>query len=164
MFPLQISYRVLLSVLPLPRCDRYPELHPPMPFVVVFSFLRHSGRLSPTSFIRLLPRSCCFRPRSLMPFLHSGLFQRLFSSVHPFRVSSATSSWSYLLRSCHLHRATFALRVILIPAAAKGSTISLGPNFPDDTPLAPCHSDGTRVMLTTIQSRTFCLLVCCLKT
>jgi hypothetical protein len=109
-FETKISYKIFLSVPPLPRCDRCPELHPPMPFVVVLSFLRHSGRLSPRSFIRLLPRSCCFRPRSLMPFLHCGPFQSLFPNVRPFRVSSPTVFWSYLLRSC-------PLPVILIPAA-----------------------------------------------
>jgi hypothetical protein len=45
-----------LSVPPLPRRDRRPELHPPMPFMVV-SFLRYIGRLPPGSFFRLLPQA-----------------------------------------------------------------------------------------------------------
>jgi hypothetical protein len=88
-----------------------------MPFMVVLSFLRHSGSLPPRSFIRLLPRSCSLRPLSRMHFFHSGPFQRLFPNVRPFRVSCTTFSWSYLLRSCPLLRATFVLWVIL-PAAA----------------------------------------------
>jgi hypothetical protein len=118
LFLLKISVRVFLSVPPLPRCDRCPELHPPMPFVVFTSFLRHNGSLPPRSFIRLLPRSCCFRPLSLMPLFHSGPFQRLFLNVRPFCVSCTTSSWSYLLQLCPLPRATFVLWVILLQAAA----------------------------------------------
>jgi hypothetical protein len=76
-FPLKISDMIFLSVPPFPRYNRCPELHPPLSFVVDLSFLRHSGRLPPRSLIRLLPRSCCLRPRSLMPLLHSGPFQRL---------------------------------------------------------------------------------------
>jgi hypothetical protein len=116
-FPLKISYRVFLSVPPLPRCDCCPELHPPMPFMVAFSFLGHSGSLLPRSFISLLPHRCCFKLRSLMPLLHSGPFQHLLLNVCPFRVSYATLSWSYLLQSCTLHHDTFVLWVILLPAA-----------------------------------------------
>jgi hypothetical protein len=78
----------------------------------VLSILRRNSRLIPELFIRSLPRSCCFRPRSLMPFLHSKPFQRLITDVRPFGVLSATLSWSYLLRSCPLHCATFARCII----------------------------------------------------
>jgi hypothetical protein len=93
----------------------------------ILSILRCNCRLISGFFISLLPRSCCFRPRSLMPLLHSGPFQRLSSYVHPFWVSSATMSWSFLLRSCPLRRATFALQVILIPAAV---TLCREPEYP----------------------------------
>jgi hypothetical protein len=74
----------------------------------------------------LQPRSCSLRPRSLMPFLHSVSFQRLFSNVRPLWVSCFTLFWSYLLQSNFLRRSTFVLWVIL-PAA----TISFrGPQFP----------------------------------
>jgi hypothetical protein len=97
----------------------------------VLSILKRSFRLMLGFFIRLLPRSCCLRPRSLMPLLHSGHFRSLFSSSRPFWISSATMSWSYLLRSCSLRRTTFALGH---PHSGDGkftlgSTISLGPNF-----------------------------------
>jgi hypothetical protein len=95
-FPQELSYSVFLSVPPLPRCDRCPELHPLMLFVVVLSFLRHSSSLPPRSFICLLPCSCCLRPRSFVAFLHSGPFQRHFPNVHHLRVSCATLYWSYL--------------------------------------------------------------------
>jgi hypothetical protein len=126
-FPLKISYRVFLRVPPLPRCDFCPELHHSMPFVVVLSFLRHGDHLSPRSFIRSLPRSYCLRPRPLMPLLHSGLFQRRFPNVRPFRVSCTTLCWPYLLLSCPLRRATFVLRIILLPAAANSLR---SPQFP----------------------------------
>jgi hypothetical protein len=48
----------------------------------VLSILRHSSRIIPELFIRLLPYSCCFRSRSLMPSLHSRPFQRLIPDVH----------------------------------------------------------------------------------
>jgi hypothetical protein len=84
----------------------------------VFSILRHSCRLVPGFFIHLLPRSCCLKHLSLMPLLHSGLFQRLFPNVYPFQVSFTTLSWWCLLRSCPLPYVTFARWVILLPAAA----------------------------------------------
>jgi hypothetical protein len=99
-FFLKISCRVFLSVPPLYRCDRCPELHPLMPFVVVLSFLRHSDRLPPMPFLRLLPSGCCFGPRSLMPLLHVEPFKRLFPNVRPFQVSCVTFTRSYILRSC----------------------------------------------------------------
>jgi hypothetical protein len=84
----------------------------------------------------LLPRSCCLRPRSLMPLLHSGPFQRLFFSIHPFRVSCSTLSLvECLLMRFPLRRATPARRVIFLPRP----TISLGQNFPEDFSFVPCH-------------------------
>jgi hypothetical protein len=93
----------------------------------VLSILRRSCRLVPGFFIRLLPRSCCLRPRSLMPLLHSGPFQRLFPNVRPFRVFCTTLSWSYLLRSCSLRPATSVLWVILLPAAEIPSAVHNSP-------------------------------------
>jgi hypothetical protein len=65
-----------------------------------------------------LPSSCCFRPRPLMPLLHSGPFQRLILDVRPLGVLDATLSWSYLLRSCPLSRATSARCIISLRATA----------------------------------------------
>jgi hypothetical protein len=62
------------------------------------------------TFICLSPRSCCFSPRFLMPFLHTGPFQRLFRSIRPFRVSRSVSSLFCPVRPCP------AQRVIFIPA------------------------------------------------
>jgi hypothetical protein len=62
-----------------------------------------------------------------MPLLHSGPFQRLFPNARPFRVSCTTLSWSHLLRSYPLRRATSVLWVILLPAAANSFR---GPQFP----------------------------------
>jgi hypothetical protein len=107
-FPLKTSYRVFLSVPSLSKCYRCPGLHPLMSIAVPFTFLRHSSHLTPRSFIRLLPRSCCFRPRFLMPFLHSGPFQRLFSSVRPFRVLGEMTFFPCLWSPCSLCRVTFA--------------------------------------------------------
>jgi hypothetical protein len=79
----------------------------------------------PGSFILVSLRSCCLRPRSLMPFLHSGPFKFLFSSVRPFRVLGAMS-FPCLCNPCSLPGATFAPRVVLIPAAANSLH---GPQF-----------------------------------
>jgi hypothetical protein len=89
-----------------------------MPFVVVLSFLKYSGCPPHRSLILILPRSCCFRPRFLMPFFHSWPLKRLFSFVRPFRVLGAISSFPCLCSPCSLPRANFAQRVVLIPAAA----------------------------------------------
>jgi hypothetical protein len=98
-----------------------------MPFVVVFSFLRHSGHLPPRSFSCLLPCSCCLRPQSLMPLLHSRPFQWLFPNVCPFQVSCTILSWLYHLRSCPLRHATFAQWVISLRVAANSFQ---SPQFP----------------------------------
>jgi hypothetical protein len=90
-----------------------------------FSILRHSCRLVPESFIPILPRSCCLRPRFLKPFLHSGPLKRLFSSVRPFRILGAMS-FPCLCSPCSLPRATFVQWVVLIPAAANSLR---GPQF-----------------------------------
>jgi hypothetical protein len=115
-----MSYKVSLSVSPLPRGARSPGLHPPMPSVVLF-FLRYSGRLPPRSFIRLLPCSCCLRPRSLLPLFHSGAFQHLYMNVRPFRLLGVTSSLFCPLRLCP------AQRVIFLPAVVNSFC---GPQFP----------------------------------
>jgi hypothetical protein len=62
-----------------------------------------------------------------MPFLQSRPFQHLFQNIHPFRVSCTTLSWSHFLWSCPLHRATFVLCDILLPAVANSFS---GPQFP----------------------------------
>jgi hypothetical protein len=117
-FPSKISYGFLLCVSPLPRCDRCPALHPLIAFVVLF-FFRHSGSLTPRSFIHFLPRSCCLRPTSLRPPLHSGFFRSLFPSFSRFLISC--SAWflaQSLLTKFSLIHATLARRVVLIPAMA----------------------------------------------
>jgi hypothetical protein len=111
-----------LSIPPLPRCDRCPELHPPIPFLVGLSFLRYSGSLPPRSFIRLLPLSCCLRPRSLMPFFILGPY-----NVRPLRVFCTTLCWSYLLRSCPLRRDTSVFWVVLLSLQPIPFTVH---NFP----------------------------------
>jgi hypothetical protein len=123
--PLKISHRFLLSLPPFPRCDHCPALHPSMPFVFVLSFLKY---VCPPhrSLIRILLRSYCFRPRFFMPFLHSGPLKHLFPSVRPFRVLGAMSSFLCLCSLCSLPRATFAQRVVLVPAAANSLH---GPQF-----------------------------------
>jgi hypothetical protein len=84
----------------------------------VLSSLRRSCHLIRELFIRSLPRSCCFRLRSLTPLLHSGPFQPLIPDVRTFGVLGATLSWSYVLRSCILRSATFALCIISLRATA----------------------------------------------
>jgi hypothetical protein len=116
--PLKISCKFLLSIPSLSRCDRCPALHPSMPFVVVLSFLKSHSCPPHRSLICILPHSCCFRPRFLMTFLHSEPLKRIFSSTRPFQVLGAMSSFPYLCNPCSLPRATFAQRVVLIPAAA----------------------------------------------
>jgi hypothetical protein len=98
-----------------------------MPLVVVLSFLNYTGCSPHSSLILILPRSCCFWPRFLMTFLYSGPVKRLFSSVRPFWVVGAMSSFPCLCSPCSLPRATFAQRVVLIPAAANSLRIH---NFP----------------------------------
>jgi hypothetical protein len=70
------------------------------------------------SFIPILPCSICLRPRYVTPFLHFGPIKRSFSSVCPFQVLGAMSSFPCLCNPCTLPRATFAQRVVLILAAA----------------------------------------------
>jgi hypothetical protein len=60
-----------------------------------------------------LPRSCCFRPRSIMPLLHSWPFKHIILDVRPFGVLGATLSWS-----CPLRRATSARCIISLGATA----------------------------------------------
>jgi hypothetical protein len=124
-FRLKIAYSIFLSVPPLPTCDCRPEFHPPMSFVVVLS-IKYSGCPLHRSLILILPRGCCFQPRFLMQFLHSWPLKRLFSSVRPFRVLGAMSSFPCLCSPCSLPRATFAQRVVLIPEAANSLR---GPQF-----------------------------------
>jgi hypothetical protein len=95
-FPLKISYGFLLGIPLLSRCDRCPALHPSMSFIAVF-FLRHSGSLTPRSFICFVPRSCCLSPWPLISILHSCLFHSLILDVHHFWVLCPTLSWSYSL-------------------------------------------------------------------
>jgi hypothetical protein len=103
-FTLKISYKVFLSVPPLPRCDRCPELHPPMLFAVVPSFLRYSGRLPPRSFIPLLP---------------SWRVRYIFLSVRTLRAPRPTRSFvRFFLTTFLLRRAAPARTVIPLPAAA----------------------------------------------
>jgi hypothetical protein len=45
--------------------------------------LSRSRRLVPELSVRSLSCSCCLRPRSLEPLLHSGVFQRLILDVRP---------------------------------------------------------------------------------
>jgi hypothetical protein len=82
------------------------------------SILRRSSHLIPELLIRSLPRSCCLRPLSPMPLLHSGSFQILILDVRPYGVLGATLSWSYLLRPCSLRHATFARCIISLRATA----------------------------------------------
>jgi hypothetical protein len=95
--------------------------------MVVLSFLKFNGCPPHRSLNQILPRSCCFWPRFLMPFLYSGPLKRLFSSVCPFQVLGAMSSFPCLCNPCSLPRANFAQRVVLISAAANSLR---GPQFP----------------------------------
>jgi hypothetical protein len=97
-FSLKISHMSFLRVPPLPRGARSPGFHPSLSFLVGFS-------------VFLLPRSCSFSPRSLMPFSHTGPFQRLFSSVRLFGISCSTMSLvGYFLTKLLLRHATPARR------------------------------------------------------
>jgi hypothetical protein len=59
-----------------------------------------------------LPRcSCCFRPQSIKPLLHSGFGRRFSPNVRPLGVPSGTSSLPCPLRLCPLRRATHVRRV-----------------------------------------------------
>jgi hypothetical protein len=85
-----------------------------------------------------------------MPQLHSRPLQRLFLNVRLFRVSCTTLPWSYLLRLCSLHSATFVLWVILLPAVANSFCDPQLPSvriFPEDVSLVPCHCCTTRHFL-----------------
>lgn len=68
-FDPEILYKLSLSVSPLLRYNRSPELLPLMPFTVFHSLLRNSGLLPPRAFIPLPPfwRDRCFFP-SFRPF------------------------------------------------------------------------------------------------
>jgi hypothetical protein len=100
-----MSHVPFLRVPLLPKAARSPGFHPSMSFLVGF-------------FVCLLPRSCSFRPRSLMPFSHSESFQLLFSSVRLFGISCSTMSLvGYFLTKSLLRRATPARRVTFIQAA-----------------------------------------------
>jgi hypothetical protein len=115
--PLKISCKFFLSVPSLPnviavlrstlRCRSW-----------LYSASSYIMAVCHMSLIRILPRSCCIRPRFLMQFLHSWPLKRLFSSLRPFRVLGAMSSFPCLCSPCSLPRATFAQRVVLIPGAA----------------------------------------------
>jgi hypothetical protein len=73
-------------------CVRCPDLLSPIPFVVVLSFHRYSGRLPPRSFIPLLP---------------SWLVRYLFLSVRTLRASRSTlSGVRFFLTTFPLRRAT----------------------------------------------------------
>jgi hypothetical protein len=49
-------------------------------------------------------------------------------------------SWSYLLWSCPLYRATFAWWVVLLSGQfLLQFTVFVSPNFPEDISLAPCY-------------------------
>jgi hypothetical protein len=74
------------------------KMFPSIPSDVLL-ILKCSGRLVPGNFITILSCRCCLGPRPLKPLLHS--FRR-------FWVSCPILSWSYLLGSCPLCRATFA--------------------------------------------------------
>jgi hypothetical protein len=90
-----------------------------MPFVVVLSFLRHSGRLPRRSFFYLLRRRYCCRPRSLIPFSHSG------SS----KVSSRTSFLSgFFVR----HRPCFVPYACVLHCGSSSCRLRSfrGPQFP----------------------------------
>jgi hypothetical protein len=95
-------------------CYRSP--HFPVVAAVFCSVLQYCWRLS--SFPQM--------SRLLMPFLHPGSFQRLFSSVRPFWVPFPTSCLFSLLRPCPLRRATRAQRGISLAAAANAFR---GPQF-----------------------------------
>jgi hypothetical protein len=96
----------------------------------------------PEIYIRSLAHSCCFRPWSLMPLLHSGPFERLILDVHPFRVLNATLAWLYLLQSSLLCRATFARCMICMCAMAssfRDSQLAWIRIFPMNFLFLPCH-------------------------
>jgi hypothetical protein len=57
----------------------------------------------------------CFRPRSLMPLLHSGPIQRLILDVRSVRVLGALLSLTCLWSPCSLLRPTSARWVSLLP-------------------------------------------------
>jgi hypothetical protein len=119
-------------------------LRPPLLLAVALPFLRCRGSsVSPL----------------LMPFLHSWPFHCLFS-VRPHRVLRAMLSLvEYSLTKFPSCRTTPARRVMFLPR----STICLGPRFPEDVPLAPCHccmaehlpAGGSQLLGSTISSGQF---------
>jgi hypothetical protein len=69
------------------------------------------------SVLLLLRRNSSFRPRLLVPLLHSSYSRRLLPSVHPFEVPLATLSLPGPWRPCPLRCAVMARRVILLRMA-----------------------------------------------
>jgi hypothetical protein len=65
--------------------------------VALFSFLRHISRLSPKSFIRLLPRNCCLRQRPHAIFA----FRALLTSILPLSSFPGSRCNVVFSLSCH---------------------------------------------------------------
>jgi hypothetical protein len=93
--------------------------------VVSFSFPRYSGGLPPSPYIRLLPRICCFRLRSFMPLLHSGISDVISwtSVLSRFRVPHCPSRIYFYRVPCVV---PLLHSVILIRAAGN---LQSGPQF-----------------------------------
>jgi hypothetical protein len=89
------------------------------------------------SFIRLLPRRCCFRPWSLIPFLQSWSFQRPSFPGFLYHIVLVVSL--AIVSSAPCHFCTVGYPSVGCGQFLPWSTIFLGPNFPEDVSLAPCH-------------------------
>jgi hypothetical protein len=108
--------------------------------LVVLSLLRSSRHPVRGSFIPVLPWNCCLRPRYLTPFLHSGHFHSLSPS---FRGSSFCLIPGRILPDDIFPAPCRCFTVGRLPAGngqpLPRSTISLGPNFPENLPFSLCH-------------------------
>jgi hypothetical protein len=133
----------------LPQC---PDTHFPVQCKSRLFALRSPALWSAILLLLRCPHS--FRPRFLMPLLHSSCARCLFPNVYPFEVSLATLSlvW-FFCRLCltvglvwlsPVCRATAAWRVIPLQAAAKFFQDSPSPwvHFCScwRHPMARCHS------------------------
>jgi hypothetical protein len=121
-FPLKITYRILFHLTPLPTYDCCPELHPPMPLVVVLSFLKYSGCPPHRSFVPRFP-SWCIR-KFLLCCSHIRRPGAIFSD------EVFLTPWhSWMVGHLYFGGSKFTPRF----------TISLGHNFSQEVCFSPCH-------------------------
>jgi hypothetical protein len=77
--------------------------------------------------------SMLFVVGSFIPVLHCGPFRHLFSNVPPFGLLHVYRGISFMPVSCT------AGNLLSGCGHLPRSTVSVGPRFPEDVPLAPCH-------------------------